>query len=88
VALVGPHGVRVEQRHPVSIRPEYMNAPWIFGANLHFGWQPPDPAMVAEAVAAAHNADVAIVFANGSTGRAAGARRSPCPTTRAGCLRS
>ena len=33
------------------------------GAGVQLGWQPPDPEMVSKAVAAAKQADVAIVFA-------------------------
>ena len=47
----------------VPIVIEYSTASSIGGAALHFGWQPPDGALLAEAVAAAHAADVAIVFA-------------------------
>lgn len=46
---------------PITI--EYSTGSSIGGAALHFGWQPPDPALMADAVAAAHAADVAIVFA-------------------------
>ncbi len=53
---------------PVPIAVEYSVGSSIAGSGLHLGWQPPDPAMVGEAVAAARAADVAVVFVNDVTG--------------------
>ncbi len=52
---------------PVPIVVEYSIGDSIVGASLHFEWQPPDPALLDEAVAAASAADVAIVFVNDVT---------------------
>ena len=48
---------------PVPIELKYSNASTILGPGLALGWQPPDPEMLNSAVAAAKEADVAIVFA-------------------------
>lgn len=53
--------------NPVSIVIEYSIGPSIIGSSLHFGWQPPDPALLADAVTAARAADVAVVFVNDIT---------------------
>jgi beta-glucosidase len=53
--------------HPVAITVEYSAIAAIGPAALSVGWQPPDPAMVAQAVAAARASDVAVVFANDVT---------------------
>jgi beta-glucosidase len=47
----------------VPIELKYSNASMILGPGLALGWQPPDPDMLAKAVAAAKQSDVAIVFA-------------------------
>ena len=47
----------------VPIELKYSNASAILGSGLTLGWQPPDPQMLAEAMAAAKQADVAVVFA-------------------------
>ncbi len=47
----------------VPLELKYSNASSILGPGLSLGWQPPDPGMLAQAVEAARNADVAIVFA-------------------------
>jgi beta-glucosidase len=52
---------------PVPIVIEYSVGASIVGSGLHFGWQPPDPGLRAEAVAAAAAADAAIVFVNDVT---------------------
>jgi beta-glucosidase len=52
---------------PVSIVIEYSLGSSFTGSRLHFGWQPPDPALLADAVAAASAAEVAVVFANDVT---------------------
>ena len=48
---------------PVPIEVKYSNASAVLGSGVQLGWQPPDPAMLAKAVAAAKQADAAIVFA-------------------------
>lgn len=53
--------------NPVPIVIEYSFGSSVAGSRLHFGWQPPEPALVAEAVAAADAADVAVVFVNDVT---------------------
>jgi beta-glucosidase len=53
---------------PVPITVEYSIGSSFTGSALHLGWQPPDPTLVAEAVAAASAADVALVFVNDVTG--------------------
>ncbi len=52
---------------PVPIVLEYSLGSSVAGARLHLGWQPPDPALLAQAVAAARAADAAIVFVNDVT---------------------
>jgi beta-glucosidase len=51
---------------PVPVVIEYSLGSSFAGSSLHFGWQPPD-ALVAEAVAVAGTADLALVFANDVT---------------------
>jgi beta-glucosidase len=51
---------------PVGIRVEYRAIGLVANA-LAIGWQPPDPALVDEAVAAAKAADVAVVFVSDLT---------------------
>lgn len=48
---------------PVSVALKYSTASQVVGRGLKVGWQPPDPKMLAQAVAAARHADVAVVFA-------------------------
>lgn len=55
--------IDLKARRPVPIEVKYSNASAILGPGLTLGWQPPDPGMVAEAVRAAGQADVAVVFA-------------------------
>jgi beta-glucosidase len=55
---------RLTAGHRVPIRVEYSTGVSIAGAELHLGWQPPNPALIARAVAAARRARVAVVFAN------------------------
>jgi beta-glucosidase len=52
---------------PVPIVLEYSIGSSIVGSRLQLGWQPPNPALLDEAVAAASAADVAIVFVNDVT---------------------
>lgn len=47
----------------VPVELEYSSASNLLGRGLRLGWQPPDPALAAQAVAAARRADVAVVFA-------------------------
>jgi beta-glucosidase len=47
----------------VPIELKYSNASMILGPGLALGWQPPDPDVMAKAIAAAKQADMAIVFA-------------------------
>ncbi len=54
--------------HPVSVELKYSSASNLLGLGLKLGWQPPDEAMLANAVKAAKDADVAIVFAGEQTG--------------------
>lgn len=49
--------------HAVPIEMKYSSASNLLGQGLKLGWQPPDPEMIAKAVAAAAESDVAIVFA-------------------------
>jgi beta-glucosidase len=53
---------------PVSIRIEYSSKANLFGAQIHFQWQPPSGSQIAGAVAAARRSDAAIVIANAATG--------------------
>jgi len=48
---------------PVPVELKYSNSSAIMGPGLALGWQPPDPDMLAKAVAAARQSDMAIVFA-------------------------
>jgi beta-glucosidase len=54
------------QRVPITV--EYAASASITGNELHLGWQPPDPGMLAAAVRTAKHAHVAVVFANDVTG--------------------
>jgi beta-glucosidase len=55
--------INLKAGRPVPIELKYSNASTIMGPGLALGWQPPDPEMLAKAVAAAKQADVAVVFA-------------------------
>ena len=55
--------IELKAGRAVPIELKYSNASTILGPGLALGWQPPDPSMLARAVAAAKQADVAIVFA-------------------------
>jgi beta-glucosidase len=55
--------ISLKAGHAVPIELKYSNASFILGPGLALGWQPPDPSMFGQAVAAAKQADVAIVFA-------------------------
>ena len=47
----------------VPIEVKYASASAVLGGGVRLGWQPPDPGLLAKAVAAAKQADAAIVFA-------------------------
>jgi len=53
----------LEAGKTVAIELKYSNTSSILGPGLALGWQPPDPAMLEKAVAAAKQSDLAIVFA-------------------------
>src|SRR4051794_23836747 len=53
---------------PVSIRIEYTSKAQLFGAQIHFQWQPPSASQVGPAVEAARNADAAVVLVNNAQG--------------------
>ena len=55
--------IQLQAKTPVVLELKYSNASSILGPGLSLGWQPPEPAMVEEAVKAARQADLAIVFA-------------------------
>jgi beta-glucosidase len=55
--------IKLNAEKPVPIELKYSNSSMIMGPGLALGWQPPDPDMLARAVAAAKSSDVAIVFA-------------------------
>lgn len=52
---------------PVPITVQYATDSSSMGADLHLGWQPPEPSLLANAVAAARAAEVAVVFVNDVT---------------------
>ena len=52
---------------PVTVTVEYSSADALTGASLHLGYAAPDPALLAQAVAAARHAQVAVVFADDYT---------------------
>jgi len=56
--------VRLTAGHKVPITVEYSTGVSIAGAELHLGWEPPNPRLISQAVAAARRAKVAVVFAN------------------------
>src|SRR3954451_3579258 len=53
---------------PVSIRIEYTSKAQLFGAQIHFQWQPPSASQIGAAVEAARNADAAVVLVNNAQG--------------------
>ena len=62
------HGtVDLTAGHKVPVKVEYATNASIAGAELHLGWQPPDPRLRDQAVQAARDADVAVVFVNDVT---------------------
>ena len=65
---VSYHGV-VDLRagQPIPITVEYATSDSLGGAELHLGWQPPEPKLRAKAVKAASKSDAAVVFVNDVT---------------------
>jgi beta-glucosidase len=55
--------INLKAGRAVPVELKYSNSSSILGPGLALGWQPPDPDLLAKAVAAAKQADVAIVFA-------------------------
>ncbi len=55
--------IHLKTGRAVPIEVKYSNVSSVLGTGIQLGWQPPDPGMLAKAVAAAKQADVAIVFA-------------------------
>ena len=66
--MTGQGMVPLTAGKPVAVQLKYSSASNLLGFGLKVGWQPPDEAMVAQAVNAAKQADVAIVFAGETTG--------------------
>jgi beta-glucosidase len=71
--IVGPHYVTqgtvqliAGQSVPVEI--DYSSRSGLFSKEVHFGWQKPSESGIPAAVAAARDADVAVVFANDAQG--------------------
>ncbi|WP_292922173.1 MULTISPECIES: glycoside hydrolase family 3 C-terminal domain-containing protein [unclassified Novosphingobium] len=57
------HGtITLEAGKPVSFELDYSTAPTLSPPELRVGWQAPDASLIADAVAAAAKADVAVVF--------------------------
>jgi beta-glucosidase len=71
--------IDLKARRQVPIEVKYSNASTILGPGLALGWQPPDSDMLAEAVNAAKQADVAIVFAAEQMGEGQDKVRLPLP---------
>ena len=55
--------IELKSGRTVPIEVKYSNISAVLGAGVQLGWQPPDPEMLAKAVNAAKQADVAVVFA-------------------------
>ncbi len=71
--LVGPSYVLQGTVHltagtPVPVEIDYSSQFGLFSHEIHFGWQTPSQSGIPAAVAAARNADVAVVFANDAQG--------------------
>ena len=71
--VVGPHyvlqgTVRLTAGKPVPVEIDYSSISGLFSQEIHFGWQTPSQSGIPAAVAAARQADVAIVFANDAQG--------------------
>ncbi|MBV9607459.1 MAG: glycoside hydrolase family 3 C-terminal domain-containing protein [Solirubrobacterales bacterium] len=71
--IVGPHyvvngAVQLIAGQSVPVEIDYLSASGLFSHEIHFGWQTPSQSGIPAAVAAARQADVAIVFANDAQG--------------------
>jgi beta-glucosidase len=71
--VVGPHyvlqgTVQLTAGTPVPVEIDYSSQYGLFSHEIHFGWQTPSQSGIPAAVAAARNADVAVVFANDAQG--------------------
>jgi beta-glucosidase len=71
--IVGPHyvvqgTVQLIAGQSVPVEIDYSSRSGLFGKEVHFGWQKPSESGIPAAVAAARNADVAVVFANDAQG--------------------
>jgi beta-glucosidase len=71
--LLGPHyvlqgTVQLTAGTPVPVEIDYSSISGLFSQEIHFGWQTPPRSGIPAAVAAARQADVAIVFANDAQG--------------------
>src|SRR5205085_9122952 len=71
--LVGPNYptsgiVALKPGTPVSIRIEYTSKAQLFGAQIHFQWQPPSASQIPAAVEAARRADAAVVVVGNAQG--------------------
>ncbi|HUJ34438.1 MAG TPA: glycoside hydrolase family 3 C-terminal domain-containing protein [Solirubrobacteraceae bacterium] len=71
--VVGPNyvlqgTVRLTAGTPVPVEIDYSSRYGLFSHEIHFGWQTPSQSGIPAAVAAAREADVAIVFANDAQG--------------------
>src|SRR5215472_4619589 len=71
--IVGPHyvlqgTVRLTAGTPVPVEIDYSSISGLFSQEIHLGWQTPSQSGIPAAVAAARQADVAIVFANDAQG--------------------
>jgi len=71
--IVGPHydlqgTVRLTAGQPVPVEIDYSSISGLFSQEIHFSWQAPSQSGIPAAVAAARQADVAIVFANDAQG--------------------
>src|SRR5215472_16509353 len=71
--IVGPHyvlqgAVRLTAGTPVPVEIDYSSISGLFSQEIHFGWEPPSQSGIPAAVAAARQADVAVVFANDAQG--------------------
>ena len=61
--MVAHGAIALAAGRPVPIELKFSNDSNLTGQFLRLGWAPPDPALVRDAVAAARQADVAVVFA-------------------------
>lgn len=59
------HGtIALTEGRPIAMTLEFESAPDVLAPDLALGWQAPDPALLDDAVQAARNADLALVFAS------------------------